>query len=215
VTVAFPAQMPFPLAARQMFEIQRVDYVAPDAGGRLNSIAAGFPLWRGEWTLGTLSLSMSDAVEAFVAGQRGSARHFYGFDFRRRAPRSAFQGTPFAPAASSWSQAVDGAGIVRLTLNGLLPGQVLTRADHIGFEWSTWKRALVRTIESVVANDSGVAVVAIEPAVPTLVPGAAIAVLKNPTCLMKLVPGETKLGAVGRKGTIEGGSIVAVQDLVA
>lgn len=212
--VAYPATPPLPGPSRQSFELERIDYQSGDARGRIGGVTAGFPLWRLEWTLGRLTARMTDEWRAFVAGQRGSQRWFYAYDLYRPHPRFYEAGKPYAPVAASWSHAVDSAGVARLTLTGLNAGQVVATGDYAGFEWDIWKRAAVRSLETIIASASGVAVFAIEPAVPAVVPVGAVANLKRPTCLMKLLP-DTKLASPNRMGQLESGTIAAIQDLVA
>jgi hypothetical protein len=49
-----PITPPTSGAAQQQFELQRVDYGAPEAGGRVGGVQAGFPLWKLVWTLGNV-----------------------------------------------------------------------------------------------------------------------------------------------------------------
>jgi hypothetical protein len=215
--MTLPALMIMPIwASQQEFEIQRVDYLAPESGGRLGGVTAGFPLWKTTITLGMMNLDQSDAWRAFVAAQRGSQRRFIGFDTLRRNPRAHPDGLPggFSGACSGWSQTIDANGYAVLTLTGLPGGLTLLAGDYIDFRWSTYQRTMVRALESGTAS-SGSLSLSIEPPVNTqVVPGTAVAHLDNPACLMKLVSSETSLGAFGRRGPIESGTVVAVQDLV-
>ena len=218
MTLITPATLPLPGPRDQIFELERIDYLAPEARGRIGGITAGFPLWKTTLTLGTMSRDMSYAIRAFVTGQRGAQRLFYGFEVARQMPRAYPYGLPsgFSGAATSWSQTIDSNGFAVLTLNGLPRGLTLLAGDYVDFRWGTYQRALVRLIEGGVANGSGVLSASVEPAVPALVPNSgtpAIAHIDHPACLMKLMP-ETQLGAAGRRGAIESGTIVAIQDLL-
>jgi hypothetical protein len=57
-------EMPASGAAMQEFEPQRVDYAAPESGGRLGGVQAGFPLWLAVWTWGTIGARRSDLLPA-------------------------------------------------------------------------------------------------------------------------------------------------------
>lgn len=218
MTLSTPAMMPAKGAKDQIFEIERVDYLAPEARGRIGGVTAGFPLWKTTISIGTLTRDQSDQWRAFIAGQRGAQRLFYGFEVGRRMPRAYPNGMPggFSGAASSWSQSIDGNGFAILALYGLPRGLTLLPGDYVDFRWGTYQRALVRLIEGASANGSGVLTASIEPAVPSVVPSGgtpAVAHLDNPACLMKLMPG-TELGALGRRGAVESGTVIAIQDLI-
>lgn len=205
----------------QSFEIARVDYSFGRVDGSQGAITAGFPLWRMQITLANADAEETDEWRAWVPGQRGAQRLFYGRDLTRPFPkayRSGFGGMSraasgaFAGAATSWSVSTDRDV---LTLTGLPANFVLSLNDYVGFTWTTGgqqRRALVRCIEAVNGSAGGSVAVTVEPAVPTMVPGSAVAYLNNPDCLMRLVPGETRLGPLDTLHSA-GGAIVAVQDL--
>lgn len=223
MSLTFPRDMPAAGVMQETFEIQRVDFMSPEASGRLGAISSGFPLWGAEWSLPTTGQDRADEWRAWISTLRGAGRLFLGHEIHRPYPR-AYQDTAlsglsragggsFDGKATSWS--VNGTRDV-LTLNGLPAGLVLTWGDYVGFEWTTSsqaRRSLVRAVENVVANGSGVAVVTVEPALPSLTSGAAVANLKNPTCLMKLVPSETKMGGKTRRVALNG-QIKALQQLL-
>lgn len=203
------------------FEPDRLDYLSPEGSGRLGAISAGEPLWMLTGTLNNLSVEDSDFWRAWASARRGPQRHFLGFDPDRRVPRRHLDGRPFTRAASSWSEATDADGFSQLTLNGLLTGTILSLSDYIGFRWdaagdpagSFRRRALVRVVAGGFVDGSGSITVAIEPAVPRVVPPGAQAHLDRPACLMRLTP-ETKLGDQAIGYTSAGGRIVAIQDLL-
>lgn len=113
----------------QIFELERIDYLAPEARGRIGGVTAGMPLWKMTMTIGTWDRDRSDLWRAFILSQRGAQKLFYGFEYTRSMPRLYPSGLPvgFTGAASSWSQAIDGNGYAVLTLNGL---PTLTYAVH-------------------------------------------------------------------------------------
>jgi len=213
MTLITPLSMPSG-AKDQVFEIQRVDYLAPEARGRIGGVTAGFPLWKMTCTLGTLTVAQSDQWRAFVSAQRGAQRLFMAFDIGRKMPRNYQAGFPsgFSGQASGWSQSIDGNNFAILTLTGLPAGLSLVTGDYVQFSWGTFQRALVRLVESATVDGTGKLSATIEPAVPALVPPSALASLAQPCCLMKLTS-DTKLGPVGRRGAIESGTIDAIQDL--
>ncbi|MFN3943891.1 MAG: hypothetical protein ACK4K7_03030 [Allosphingosinicella sp.] len=223
-------QMPAKGASGQEFEPQRVDYSAPEAGGYLGGVQAGFPLWFAVWTLGRMGADASDAWRAWHIGMRGSQRRFLGYDLGRPFPkhyRDGFSrttnvdGTPFDGVAASWSQTIDADGEAHLTLTGLPAGLLLSTGDYVGLRWDAAglpagnmvRRTVARLRGPGVANAAGTWTGIVEPPLPPLVPAGAIAHLDRPSCVMALVSGETKLGSIDRRLAIGGGRIVALQDL--
>lgn len=200
--VSFPRAMPAIGFGSQSFELVHQTVVAPTRGGQLTSVELGPARWRGEWQTNTLPEVDFHAYRAWLSSLRGSGRSFYGQDRMHRFPTNypnGFTGltragtaTAFDGTATSWS--VD-ATRATLTLNGLPAALALLPGDYVGFSWSTTKRALVRILEAVTANGSGVAVFDVEPSVPALVPGGAVATLADPTCLMRIEPGSIDASA--------------------
>lgn len=227
MSLTFPRSMPALGPARQVFEPQRVDYETATSGGRSYGVAAGLPRWRAEWTLANaLTDVQSDEWRAFVASLKGAGREFYGRDVERpypRAYRTGFGGLTragggtFDGTATSWSQTIASDGQCLLTLNGLPASFQISMGDYVAFRWTTSsqpRRALVRALEAGTANGSGVlASLSVEPAIPSVVPGGAVAFLDNPECVMRLVTGETELSAMDRRRAV-GGKIVALQVLL-
>lgn len=223
MALTFPRNMPSRGAVAQRFEIFRVDYATPETGGRVQSVTAGFPLWRMTLELGEMGPADGDAWSAFVASLRGVGRTFLARDLVHAFPRAyprGFTGVnragggAFGPlgAATSWS--VNGTRDV-LTLGGLPANLPIVEGDMIGFAWVTagvQRRTMARAVESVVASGAGAASVQIEPPLPTLVPGGATARLGQPEAVMRLVREETALGSEDAIG-LHGGTIVGLQDL--
>lgn len=229
--LTFPRPMPTVGTMGTRFEIERVDFAAPEAGGRLGGVQAGFPLWALAADLTNMSFDEADVWRAFVLGQRGSQRPFFGFDQDRRFPkaypggfggmvRAGVGGGAFDGSATGWSEAIDSEDSALLTLSGLPAGLALALGDYVGFKWDQAglaagnhrRRALVRVIEAGTADGAGTVTVTSEPPVPLAVPAGAVAHLDNPMCVMKLAP-ETQLGVQGLGFTAAGGRIVALQDL--
>lgn len=218
--------------ATQEFEIEEVDAVAPERGGRLGGISLGEPLWRVKWTLSpNLTREASDDWRAFIARCRGSKRAFVAHDRGRLFPRAypggfarmtTAVGGPFTGSAASWSQTVDADGNALVALTGLAAGLTLGRGDCIGFRWDAAgspagtddRRALVRLVEPATSDGAGAVTAMVEMPVPVrIVPAGAIAHLDRPGCLVRLVPGEASLAALDRRLKIGGGTISAMQDL--
>lgn len=204
------------------FEPQQVDYMSPETGGRIGAVAAGFPLWRMRLSLQNMDVGDADIWRAFIATLRGSRRAFLAHDVTRGRPRFP-NGGPYSEVAGGWSQTINADGDAILTLTGLGAGMPLWISDYIGFRWdaagadegSFGRRALVRVVETGVANASGTAVVTVEPPVPTIVPVDAQAHFREPSCLMRIVTGSTQLGEQVLGGyTAQGGTIEAVQELL-
>lgn len=219
-----PIAMPTMYVSAQEFELQRVDYMAPEASGRLGGVQAGFPLWSAVYTLTRMPTDNSDEWRAWLSGMRGQTRRMIAFPLDRPLPKAYMEsGLPggFGGDASSWSESINADGDSELTLNGLPSGFVLGQGDYIDFRWTATEdviaglpwRALVRVVEGATASGGGAATVVVEPPVPSAVPGSAVAHVDNPGCVMTLVTDETNLGAVDRLYSINGGQITAVQDL--
>jgi hypothetical protein len=225
-----PIEGPTKGAAGQEFEAERVDFTAPEAGGALGGVQAGFPRWQATWTLGKMGQLASDEWRAFFAELRGAQRPFLGRDLARPFPLAYVHcgftrmtkvgGAPFLGAADDWSVSIDDEGYCLLTLEGVPAGLVLSKIDYVGFKWdaagaepgSYGRRALVRLIRPAVADGSGNVILVVEPPVPGLVPADAIAHLDRPACVMKRSP-ESKLGAIDRSLAVKSGTLVALEDL--
>ena len=218
--------------ARVIFDIQRVDYAAPEASGRQGGVQAGWPLWLARYEIDRSDPDSADLWQAFFDRMRGRIRRFYGIDPKRRLPklyRFGFGGlvragsaTPFTGPATSWSQAIDANGNALLTLNGLPAGLQLSVGDMIGFRWDAagagagnmMRRTIARAVLPSTATGAGQAQVMVEPPINTaLVPAGAVAHLDNPAAVMQLVPEDSQLGPIGSGGILAGASITAIQDL--
>jgi hypothetical protein len=178
-------------------------------------VASGFPLWSMTVTYNNLILPEAGELKAWVDSLRGPQRLIYAYDLDRQIPLWHQGGRPFAASPATWAQTIDGDGLAHLALTGLLPGQVVSIGDYVGFAWGTAKYTAVRSLEYVVADASGSASFVVEPPVPTLVvPPEAITTLRQAGCLMRLVTGDTKLNDVGLGFMASGAKISAVQDLI-
>lgn len=224
--------MPTSGMALQEFELQRVDYTAPEAGGRVGGVQAGFPLWAATWTIGKIGEGKSDELRAFVAELRGAIRTFYGFDLRRQYPKAYPQGfaamtrvdgSPFYGNAASWSSAIDASDDCLLSLTGLPSGFIVSTGDYVMHRWDDTDypagNQQRRTVSRVIRDGGGTAdadgklTIKVEPPIPSAVHPLAVADFANPCCVMRIVTAQTKLDAIDRRGAIRGGTIVAIQDL--
>jgi hypothetical protein len=218
--------------ARVRFEIERVDYAAPEASGRQGGVQAGWPLWSARYELDRSDPDSADLWQAFFDRMRGRIRRFYAIDPKRRMPklyRFGFAGlvragtaTAFDGTATSWSQAIDANGNALMTVNGLPAGFQISVGDMIGLRWDAagfgagnmMRRTIARAVLATNATGAGQAQVTIEPPINTaLVPAGAIAHFNNPAAVMQLVPEDSGLGPIGPAGLLSGGSITAIQDL--
>ena len=231
MTLTYPIDMPTTGAKLQAFEPQRVDFISPTAGGRVGAVSAGTPLWSATWELGVIDRTRSDIWRAWLMRLRGSQRTFLARDIARPYPLANIggfsgltrpSGGAFDGSASTWSQSIGSEGDATVTLTGLPVGLVLSVGDYIGWRWdasgssagSNDRRSLARVVVGGTANGSGVLGVVIEPPVPTLVvPPTAIAHLDRPGCVMRLVPGQSEVGAVDRRLAITSAKIAGIQDL--
>lgn len=218
MTITFPRDMPDSGASGQEFEIQRIDYGAPEASGFQGGVQVGFPLWLAVWTLGKMGARRSDVWRAWVSTLRGRQRRFYGRDLARPRPLAFIDGLPsgWSGNATAWSSNVDAYDNGLLGLTGFPPSFPMSIGDYVGFRWTNGgeqRRALVRVVEAAVSSGSGGITLTVEPPVPSCVPPGAIAYVERPTCIMQLVTEQTQLAAIDRRLAIGGGKIVAVQDL--
>lgn len=225
-----PIEMPTSGCSQQSLEIQRVDYGAPEAGGRVGGVQAGFPLWLGQWTIGRIGAERSDLFRAFMAEIRGATRRFLGRDLGRPYPKehaAGFAGMnragggSFDGSATSWSETIEADGDSLVTLTNLPTAFTLSIGDYIGFRWSatetaiaglTW-HAMVRVVEGGTTNGSGNVTVRCEPPIPSAVPGSAVAYLDRPACVMVLVTDDSKLNPIDRRLAVTGGTIAGIQDI--
>lgn len=194
MAIAYPRPM-LDWIARASFDPGYLAASQPERGGRANSVLLGDATWRASFATLRLTPSRLGAARAWISSLQNGVKTFYGRDPARlyplayptgfagleRAGGGAFDGT-----ATSWS--IDATRSI-VTINGLPASFPLAPGDMIGWSWSTTKRALARSLEAVVANGSGVAVVAVEPYLSTVVSGSAVLTLARPECVMKLVPG--------------------------
>ena len=223
----YPLEMPAAGPGAMTFELKRVDFLSPQASARVSGVSAGFPLWSARYDLGgSIGRIRSDAWRAFVDLLDGPGRYFLGRDYQRPFPLAYLQdgfagltragGGAFNGSATDWSQAITADNQPLLELQGLPAGLVLSVGDYVGFRWLAGgedRRHLVRLAASAVASAAGVASnLEFRPAVHSVVPADAIAHLDRPACLMKLVPGETNLGARDRRGSLSG-VVAGIQDL--
>lgn len=227
MVLSFPLALPAAGAARQTFELKRVDYLSPETGGRLGAMSGGVPLWYGRWTLGNLGPVRSDEWSAFVDALEGPSRLFLGRDTARPFPLAYLDsqleglsragGGSFNGAATAWARASTADGQSLLELEGLPAGLVLSRRDYVGFRWETGgedRRAMVRVVAPAVASGAGEVTLSVRPAVHAIVPEGAVAHFDEPACLMRLIPGETQLGDIDRRRSLSG-TIAGLQDLLA
>lgn len=227
-----PRAMPQKGAAQQEFELRRIHYEAPEAGGELGGVQAGAPRWLAVWNIGRVGADGSDDWRAWLMDMRAGQRRFYGRDFARPYPKAHISGFAgmnragggaFDGMALTWGEAFDAEDNSLVTLTGLPVGLVLSTGDYVGFKWDAAgrpagtyeRRGLVRVGYGGggVANGAGSVTVRCEPAVPISVPLTAKAHLDNPVCVMGIVTGGTKLGPIDRSRALRSGTIVGLQDL--
>lgn len=219
-----PVTMPDMYVREQHFELQRIDYAAPEASGRINGVQAGFPLWEAHWSFSRMPSAWSDTWRAWLSGLRGATRRFIGRDLARPLPRQYMEtGFPggFDGECSDWSETINADGDSELTLQGLPVGIIMSPGDYVGFYYIATEdsvaglpwRCLVRVTEGGVADAFGDVTVVVEPPVPPAVPDGATAYLADAGCIMALVLDETSLEPVDRLYAVLGGTVSAIQDI--
>lgn len=186
-------------------DLQRVDYLSPTTEGRLGSVTAGAPLFTLAAAPSLNTEAQSDAWVAWVDSLRGAQRTFYAGPLRSL-PAEYVKGLPsgFSGDATSWALNVDRDA---LTLSGLPAGFTLRPGDMVGFRWGE-RRTMVKVLETV---SGAIVTTAIEPPLPLVVSGAAVAHVLNPVAEFRLTP-DTKVGPAqgSRTRTVE---LSAVQHL--
>ena len=217
--------------AKVRFEIERVDFAAPEASGRVGGVQAGWPLWMATYDIDRSDPESGDLWTAFFDRLRGRQRLFLAGDPTRNFPKSRPSGFAgmlragggaFDGSATSWSQTFDADNNAKFLCLGLPTGMTLSPRDLIGFKWDAVgspagtynRRAMTRVVEVKNSDGGGGLNVMVEPPIDTsVVPAGAIAHFDNPRCLMRIIPEKSNLGPIGAGGAIGGGNIVAVQDL--
>lgn len=217
--------------ARVNFEIERVDFAAPEASGRQGGVQAGWPLWAARFEIDRSDPESADLWRAFISRMRGRIRRFYAGEPTRLFPlnyKGGFAGLTrplggaFDGSATGWAQAIDADSNAMLTLAELPVGFIIAAGDYIGFKWdaagspaATYdRRTLARAVAPAIADINGQAIVNVEPPLDTaLVPLGAVAHFDNPMCVMQLVPEGTSIGPIGQAAALAGATLVAVQDL--
>lgn len=221
MSLTFPRAMPIGGVISQAFEPRYIDYATSTAGGRMNSVTAGAPLWAMGMTLRDGDEEESAAWRAFIASLRGAQRPFFAGDLTRPFPKAYLDGFDglerasggaFSGAATSWAINED-----RDTpaVSGVPAGFVVSIGDYVMWRWTTAgepRRALGRAILPAVADAAGVVAVRMEPPLPMLVPGNAVADFADPHCIMKQVVDQTQLGELDALHSVSG-ALVALQDL--
>ena len=218
--------------ARVSFDIERVDFGAPEASGRQGGVQAGWPLWRASLEIDRSDPISADLWSAFFLRLRGRIGRLLVSDPTRPFPiayRGGFAGLlrasggAFDGAASTWAQANDGAGgQTYLSVTGLPANFQLNIADYVGLKWdrvgdpagSFLGRTMARVSYDADIAVDGSGYVYIEPPLDLrVVPAGATLHFDRPKCVMQLVPEKSGLGPIGQGGALSNGTITAIQDL--
>lgn len=222
MALVFPRPMPADGVDSQAFRLDRVDLTTGQVSGRITAVTLGWPLWRMTLRINNADADQTSEWTGFLDSLRGAQRPFLARDLTR--PYPAAHPTGFAGLTRPGGGAFDGAAAAWsvnstrdvLTLTGLPVGLVLRVRDYVGFRWTTAgsaRRALVRLVEGGIVAGGGAITVTVEPAVPTLTPGGAVATLALPDCVMRLVPDQTRLEEMDVLHSASG-VVAAVQDLL-
>lgn len=213
--------MPDVAVVSAVFNIQRLDFQTAATDGRAFGVTAGAPLWMLKATIRDGDEEETDTWFAFLDSLRGLQRPFLAHDVTRPYPRAHLGGFAgmtragggaFEGAASSWSVNPDRD---QLTLAGQPAALKLSHRDGVMLRWVTGgepRRSLHRVVTPAVASAGGIVTVAVEPPVPTLVPGSAVADLAKPQAVFRQVIAESGMGELDALHSA-GGTLSAVQDL--
>lgn len=219
--IAYPRNMPVGGVVSQAFEPQRIDFGSPSVSGRFTSVTAGPPLW-------SMTITLRDGDEdevaewrAFMASLRGAQRTFLAGDLTRPYPKAYIDGFDglvratggvFNGAATSWSINADRDVP---TFSGMPAGFEVSTGDYVMWRWATGgvqRRSLGRAIERSTASGGGVVSVAIEPPLPALTPGGAVADFAKPECVMRMLTDKSQMGELDVLHSAAG-TLAALQDL--
>lgn len=213
--------MPDVAVVSAVFNIQRLDFMTTATDGRAFGITAGAPVWILKATIRDGDEDETDEWFAFLDALRGLQRPFLAHDLTRPYPRayptgfaglSRAGGGAFDGTATTWSVNADRD---QITLGGQPAAFPLKRRDGLMLRWSTGgepRRSLHRLSAPATATAGGVVTLAVEPPVPTLVPGTAVADLAKPQAVFKQVISESGMGELDALHSA-GGTLSAVQDL--
>lgn len=195
---------------RFRLEIQRLDYLSPVVGGRLTSVTAGWPLWALEAEPRFRTEAEAEAFAAFLDGLRGPQTPFLAGP-ERPLPLAHAKGLPggWNGDAATWSINVTRD---QLTLAGVNAQTVLMPGDRVGFRWKTGGEDRATMVKVITGAAGAAPSLTVEPPVPRVVPGAAVAHVFKPQALFKLTP-ETEVGAMESSRT-RFASVAALQTLL-
>lgn len=225
MAITFPRDLPaLSRWTGASMDLDRADAAAKESSGKLAGLQLGWPLWRLSLSWGQgLTEAEAELMAAWLDGQRGAQRTFWGYDPTQRNPLSypngvsglarATSGTLDANGdASSWS--VNTARDV-VTLTGMPNGFRLRPGDIIGWRWSSGaKRTAARCLEDVSATSGGSLAMTIEPPLPSTVPAAGAgctAHVAQTKVLMRLDPTQTQVDPKGSR-RVRAGRLVALQE---
>lgn len=209
MTITYPRALPSLRIAGCTFELDRVEFTSPEAGGQLTQMEmlAG-AVWIAKYETTPPTEIEFDNWRAWTASLKGARRLFYGQDVRRRMPRAYRSG--FADLTRAGGGAFDGTITAanwsvntardELTLGTLPVGFTLSKTDYVGFTGGVAQRTLHRFLETANASGGGSGTWTIEPPLPTWIHAAAVASVNAPTCLMAITPGSLRLEGDGKAG---------------
>lgn len=213
--------MPDVAVVSAVMNIQRLDFQTAATDGRGFGVTAGAPLWILKATIRDGDEDETDEWFAFLDALRGLQRPFLAHDLTRPYPRAypnGFAGLnragggAFDGSAASWSVNADRD---QITLTGQPSGLLLKRRDGLMLRWATAgepRRSLHRLSAPATASAGGVITLAVEPPVPTLVPGSAVADLAKPQAVFRQVIAESGMGELDALHSAPG-TLYAIQDL--
>lgn len=210
MSITFPRAFPMLRFNTVSFDLELNEAHNPLESGRLESVEYGPPRWISEYQIQTGNRRDTGLWTAWLRSLKFS-RHFLGRDPFRPLPLHYKDGLPggFSGDASSWS--ING-NRDELTFNGAPAAFKFLTGDYVGFSWNSGDNLTLHEIlADADADGSGVAVLPIEPQLPTWVDGSATCSVDGPACLMKIVPGSVTAPKDGAAGRI---SFKGRQDLV-
>jgi len=218
MSIIYPREFPDAevKATRFRFDYTTLGEMSRTAAGAITfQERIGGSLWELALTTKPLNETEYSKWHAWFLSLRGGAQSFYGRDLRRCWPLA------YGPGVLSLIRAGGGAfdGTCNVTevggnyvvLGNLPAGYQVSVGDYVSFPW-LGGRALVKALESAVANGGGLSAFTIAPwlRTPGTLPPAGSATVVKAWCLMRPKPGSWQ----GERGTVEPITFEAIQTLV-
>jgi hypothetical protein len=196
--ITFPRDMPpVRIAELSSFDLQHV-VALNQAGGSVQAMELGAPLWVANFTTAMLTSKQRAQVQAWWATLKGGVGTFYAHDCSREYP--AYYGKAVVGMPRAGGGVFDGTatitanGITTVSLSALPANYHATDGDLIELPRAGGKISLHQIVEPVIGSAGGTITVTIEPAAftDTVVSTPAVRLVKA-RCIMVPRPGSLSI----------------------